>query len=416
MRKTIAIVGAGAAGGTAAATLREEGFDGRVVLIGDERDAPYERPPLSKEYLRGEYGLEVLFIRPPDWYGQHDIEFLSGTRADRIDAPTRVVELGGRDRVPFDLALIATGARNRRLAVPGVELPGVLDVRRIAESDAVREAARSRGRAVMVGMGFIGAEVAASLRQLGCDVAVVEPQGTAMEVALGRDLGRVVEGIHRDHGVRMHFGEGVQRFEGAGRLEAVVTTTGRRLPCDLAVVGVGVQPNIEAVPAGTLELRDGIVVGPTLATAVPGIFAAGDVALHDHPRFGPIRVEHHDNALKMGQAAAWNLLGTDQPFDDPHWFWSDQYDVNIQVAGIARSWDQMVIRGKLEERSFTAFFLRSGRLLSALSLNRPRDVRRAMPLIRAGMRPDPSALRDEDVDLRALAREVREGLGPAARP
>jgi 3-phenylpropionate/trans-cinnamate dioxygenase ferredoxin reductase component len=404
VRTTFAIVGAGPAGGTAAATLRQEGFDGRIVLIGDEELPPYERPPLSKEYLRGEHPIEDVFLRPPGWYEEHDIERVPGGRADRIDVDARVVELAHGRRVSFDQALIATGARNRRIDVAGADLEGVLDLRRVEDSDGIREAARAGARVIVVGMGFIGAEVAASLRQLGCHVTVVEVFQTAMLRVLGPELGRVLEEIHRDHGVVMHFGEGVERFEGGGRVGAIVTTSGRRLECDVAVVGVGVQPNAEIAARAGLPAPNGIAVGPTLETAAPGIFATGDVALHDHPRFGPIRVEHHDNALKMGQAAARNMLGASHHFDDPHWFWSDQYDVNIQMAGVAASWDDVVIRGTVKGRSFSAFFLRSGALLSALSLNRPRDVRRAMPLIRAGARPDRAALGDEDVDLRTLAR------------
>ena len=404
MRTTFAVVGAGPAGGTAAATLRQEGFDGRIVLIGDDGLLPYERPPLSKEYLRGEHPLEDAFLRPPGWYEEHDIDVVPGALADRIDVDARVVELAGGRRVSFERALIATGARNRRIDAPGADLEGVLDLRRVADSDRIREAASGGARGLVVGMGFIGAEVAASLRQLGCDVTVVEVFRTAMFRVLGPELGRVLEEIHRDQGVVMHFGEAVERFEGGQRVEAVVTASGRRLECDFAVVGVGVQPNAEIAVHAGLPAPNGIAVGPTLETDAPGIFAAGDVALHDHPRFGTIRVEHHDNALKMGQVAARNMLGAGQAFDDPHWFWSDQYDVNIQMAGVASSWDEVVIRGKVEERSFSAFFLRSGELLSVLSLNRPRDVRRAMPLIRAGARPDKAALRDEDVDLRTLAR------------
>jgi len=373
------------------------------VLIGDEEHPPYERPPLSKEYLRGEYGQDDLFIRPSEWYAEHDIEYVPGTRAIRVDPAARAVELVGHEPLTFDRALVATGARNRPIGVAGADLQGVLGLRRIADSDRIRESARAGGRAVLVGMGFIGAEVAASLRQLGCEVTVIEAFETAMYRALGPELGRVIEGIHRDHGVTIHFGEGVERFEGQERVEAVITTTGRRVDCAFALVGVGVEPNVEPAAAGGFDVGNGIEVGPTLETSVPGIYAAGDVAMHDHPLFGRIRVEHFDNALKMGQAAARNLLGADRPFDDPHWFWSDQYDANIQMAGVASSWDDLVIRGSIEERSFSAFLLRDGRLLSALSVNRPRDVRRAMPLIRARARPDPAALRDEDVDLRTLA-------------
>ena len=215
-------------------------------------------------------------------------------------------------------------------------------------------------------------------------------------------LGPCVEQIDGP-GVEMHFGERVAGFEGRGRVEHVVTEDGRRLECDFAVVGVGVQPNMEIAERSELEVANGIVVDAGLETNVPGVFAAGDVALHDHPRFGPIRVEHWDNALKMGQHAARAMLGDKQPFDDPHWFWSDQYDANIQMAGFARTWDELVLRGDPMSREFSAFFLQDGRLLSTFSLNRAKDVRRSMRLIRTGAVVDPAALRDEHVDLRTLS-------------
>ena len=402
MSETIVVVGASLAGGTATARLREEGFDGRLVLIGAEALPPYERPPLSKEHLRGEMTFEETLLRPQGWYEEHDIELRLGTRADRLDPRAREVVLEGGQRVAFERALIATGARNRRLAVPGADLEGVLDLRVASDSERIRTAAASGGRAVVVGMGFIGAEVTASLRRLGVEVTVVEFFETALYRVLGRELGSVLEAIHRDEGVRMHFREGVERFEGSSRVEAVISTSGRRIDCDFVVVGVGVQPNVEVVEGTEIVLDDGVVVGPALETNVPGIFAAGDVARHEHPLFGPIRVEHFDNAIKMGDVAARNLLGAGEVFDDPHWFWSDQYDVNIQMAGFAATWDEVVIRGSIEDRSFTAFFLAAGILRAALSINRPRDVRRAMPLIRAALRPDPPTLRNEDTDLRTL--------------
>ena len=407
MTRTFAILGAGPAGATAAATLREEGFDGRVVLIGEEQRSPYERPPLSKEYLRGEYGVDDLWLRPAGWFEEQDIEFLSGTRATRLDVAGRGIELSSGERVGFDRALLATGSRNRPIDVPGRDLPGVLDLRRIADADRIRERVQAGARVAVVGMGFIGAEVAASLRQMGSGVEVVEPLETAMFRVLGPELGRVVETIHRDHGVRMRFGEAVDRFEGSRDVEALVTSSGRRVTCDFAVVGVGVQPNVELAEQAGLPAPNGIAVDAALRTASPDVFAAGDVALHDHPLFGPLRVEHHDNALKMGQAAARNMLGAPTPFDDPHWFWSDQYDVNIQVAGVAQSFDEVIIRGAIEDRSFSAFLLREGQLLSVVGVNRPRDVRRAMALIRAGARPDAASLRDETVDLRTLAPVAR---------
>ncbi len=400
---TFVIVGASLAGATAAATLRSEGFDGRLVLIGEEPLPPYERPPLSKEYLRGEQPLEKAWIRPPEFWAENDVEARFGARVERVDTADRVVALGDGERIAFDAALIATGCRNRRLAIPGADLPGVLELRTAADADRIKAAAERAQKAVVVGAGFIGSEVAASLRGLGLDVTVVEFMQTPLERVLGLELGRVIEGLHRDHGVELILGEAAERFEGAGRFEALVTTSGRRIEGDFAVVGVGVEPVCDVVRDTDVRVDNGVLVDATLATSVPGIFAAGDVARHDHPVFGPIRVEHFDNALKMGETAGRNMLGRNEVFDDPHWFWSDQYDAQIQMSGFATSWDRIVFRGKVEERSFAAFLLKDGVLRSAFSMNWKSDVRRAMPLIRAMARPDPDRLADPEFDLRTLA-------------
>jgi 3-phenylpropionate/trans-cinnamate dioxygenase ferredoxin reductase subunit len=396
----VVIVGAGLAGGTAAGSLRDHGYDGEIVLIGEETLPPYERPPLSKEYLRGE--ADHTFVRPDGWWADHGIDARFGTRAVRLHAADKLVELADGERVAFDQAVIATGSRNRRFDWPGLDLPGVLDLRFAADADAIRAAAVPGAQAVLVGMGFIGAEVASSLRHLGVAVTVIEFFRTPLERVLGPELGAVIAALHADHGVEMIFGDAAERFEGDGRFEAVVTKEGRRVEGDFAVVGVGVEPAVDVAGGGEVPVDNGIPVDATLRTAVDGVWAIGDVARHDHPVFGPIRVEHYDNALKMGEHVAGNLLGADEPFDDAHWFWSEQYDARIEMAGFATEWDRMVVRGSIEERSFAAFLLKDGRLLSSLSMNRPRDVRRSMPLIKAGAHLDPERLADLDVDLRTL--------------
>jgi 3-phenylpropionate/trans-cinnamate dioxygenase ferredoxin reductase component len=401
--RTFVVVGASLCGATAVATLRAEGFDGRIVLIGAEELAPYERPPLSKEYLRGEDPFERILVRPPEWYAEQDVQTRFGTIVTQLDVAERAVVLAGGERVSFDSLLVATGGQNRRIDAPGSELPGVLDLRDVGDADRLREAVAGGARVVCVGMGFIGAEVAASLRTMGCDVTVIEIFETALYRVLGGDIGRVLEAIHRDHGVTMHFNDLVARFEGDGRLERVVTRGGRTVEADVAVVGIGTEPAVHLMAGTGLDEPGGIPVGPTMETRVPGVFAAGDVARHDHPVFGPIRVEHFDNALKMGETVARNMLGAGHVFDDPHWFWSDQYDAQIQMAGFAPTWDRMVIRGSLEDRSFCAFLLdAAGVLRSSVSIAWPRDVRRSFELIRQQARPDPAALADPAVDLRTL--------------
>ena len=400
---TFVAVGASLAGGTAAATLREEGFDGRIVLIGDEPVEPYERHPLSKEYLCGEQPFDRAYLRPPQFWKENRIDARLGERAERIDTTNRSVVMASGERVPYDAVLVATGCRNRRLPVPGADLPGVFELRKVADADAIKVAAGRARKAVVVGAGFIGCEVTASLRQLGLDVMVVESAETPLQQVLGPDLGRVLEGLHRDHGVEMVLGDATERFEGAGTFEALVTGHGRRIEADFAVVGVGVEPVTELAHGSDIAVQDGIIVDATLATNVPGVFAAGDVARQDHPVFGSIRVEHYDNAVKMGATAARNMLGRGEVFDDPHWFWSDQYDAEIQMSGFATSWDEMVFRGSIRDRSFAAFMLKDGVLQSAFSMNWKRDVRRSMPLIKAKMRPEAKLLADPEFDLRTLA-------------
>lgn len=394
----VLVVGGGLAAASAISTLRSEGFDGPITLVGEEPLPPYERPPLSKEYLRAET-TEPQWVRPESWYEEHGVELRLGARVIRVEPSDRAVELKEGGRVGYDRLLVATGVRNRRLGVPGKDLEGVHDLRTLADADRIREAAGSASAAVIVGAGFIGCEVAASFRQMGLEVTVVELFETTLFRVLGPELGRVIEAMHRDHGVGFVFGEGVARFEGVGRFEAVVTEGGRRIEGDVAVVGVGTAPQ---APAGVADASGAVPVGPDLSAAAEGVFAAGDVALHDHPIFGRIRVEHYDNAIKMGEAAARNALGVGEVFDDPHWFWSDQYDSQLQVAGFATSWDRMVVRGSLEERSFAAFLLQDGVLRSTVTLDRKLDARRSLPLIRAQARPDPALLADPEVDLRTL--------------
>jgi 3-phenylpropionate/trans-cinnamate dioxygenase ferredoxin reductase subunit len=401
--RSIVVVGASLAGATATGVLRDEGYDGSLSLIGAEPEPPYERPPLSKEFLRGELGFEDALVRPTSWYEDHDVDARFGTRAAQIDVRAREVVLAGGERLAFDRLLVTTGARNRRLEVTGAGLPGVFDLRSHRDAEQIRDAATSGARVVCVGMGFIGAEVAASLRTVGCDVTVVEIFETTLYRILGSEIGRVLEGIHRDHGVTMVFSDTVERFEGDGKLERVVTEGGVAIDADVAVIGVGTEPAVEIMAGTGLDRGGGIPVGPGLATSVPGVFAAGDVALQDHPVFGPIRVEHYDNAVKMGEHAAHAMLGSSDVFDDPHWFWSDQYDSKIEMAGYAPTWNRMVLRGSLEERSFCAFLLdAAGVVRSTVSLDWKRDARRSFGLIRSQAAPDPTALADPEVDLRKL--------------
>jgi 3-phenylpropionate/trans-cinnamate dioxygenase ferredoxin reductase component len=397
------IVGASLAGATAAMTLREEGADGPVTLIGAEQEAPYERPPLSKAYLRGDTPFDKALVRPLAFYADHDIRTMFGTRVIRVDPSERIVELEDHRRVPFDALLIATGGRNRQMSVPGSDLQGIYGLRTVRDADRIRKEIVPGRRVVVVGMGFIGSEVAASLRQKGLDVVAISPSKTPLFRPLGEAVGQTIADLHRSHGVRTIFEDTVVAFEGTRRVATVVTRKGLRLECDFVVVGIGLEPAVGMLADSGILLHNGVVVDESCRTSVRGIYAAGDVANHYHPVFErQLRVEHWHNAVKQGAAAARNMLGRSVTYDEVHWFWSDQYKANLQYAGFHTTWQQLVVRGRLDSASYLACYVNDGRIDAVVGLNRAKDVRRVMPLIKARRAVDLEQLRDEHVDLRTL--------------
>ena len=404
MTETFVIVGAGLAGGGAAATLREEGFDGRLVLIGAEPQPPYERPPLSKEYLRGESSFEQVLFQPLDFYAENDIETRFGDRVTRVDAAAKVVELDRGDRVAYGALLVATGGQNRSTPIPGIDLEGIYGLRTVADSDRIRAEISPGRKAVVVGRGFIGLEATATLRQSGVEVAVVDRNAVPLRRVLGEEVGRVVGEIHRDHGTELIFEDKVAALEGAQRVERVTTRRGHRIECDFVVVGLGIEPVTDLLAGTGAQIDNGVVVDEYLRTGVDGIYAAGDVANHYHPVFERhIRVEHWQNALKQGPAAARNMLGKNEPYGEIPWFWSDQYEHNLQYAGFHSEWDELVVRGSTEGRNFVAFYRKNGRVLAAVAINGGRDLRRSIPLIKSQEEVAAATLGDPDVDLRTLA-------------
>ena len=403
MAQRYVIVGASLAGATAAITLREEGVDGTVTLIGAENELPYERPPLSKAYLRGDVPFDKALVRPAAFYAEHGIETMFGARATRVDPSTRIVELEDHRQVPFDALLIATGGRNRRVSIPGGELEGIYGLRTVEDADRIRQEIVAGRRVVVVGMGFIGSEVAASLRQKGLDVVAIDPSKTPLFRVLGEAVGRTLADLHRAHGVRTIFEDTVATFEGTQRVTHVVTKGGLRLECDFVVVGIGIEPSVEFLDGSGIQVNNGVLVDEYCQTNVSGVYAAGDIANHYHPIFNRrIRVEHWQNAIKQGTAAARNMLGKRVAYDEVHWFWSDQYDANLQYAGFHTKWEQLVVRGALDSGSYLACYLNDGRIDAAVGLNRAKDVRRVMPLIKSRRVVDLEQLRDEGVDLRSL--------------
>ncbi len=410
---TVIIVGAGMAAGNAAATLRSEGYDRRLLVLGDEPGVPFGRPPLSKTYLRGEEDLSGWLVRPPDWYREQDVELRTDDPVVRVDREARQVITRSGETLAFDQLLIASGVRNRALRVPGADLEGVLSLRTQADCDRIRAAVRRGERAVIVGMGFIGSEVAASLAQMGVQVTAIFPGPSPLARVLGDQVGAVLGEVHREHGVELLAGESVERFEGSTRIEAVRTSSGRRLECTIAVVATGVQPNIEFLADSGIGLDNGVLVDELCRTSTPGVFACGDVANMAHPLYGRVRVEHFNNAEKHGVAAARAMLGSRAAYDYNFTFWSDQYEHTIEYVGIAHRWDQFMVRGSLDARSFLGFYLEAGALRAAVGLGRGGDpeldpqseMAACGALIKnwRGGESSVSALTDESVDLWELA-------------
>jgi 3-phenylpropionate/trans-cinnamate dioxygenase ferredoxin reductase component len=399
----VVIIGANLCGGRAAETLRQEGHDGPVVLIGEEPDRPYERPPLSKEVLRGDAAPDSVFLRDASWYEDNEIELRLGSRATALD-PAGTITLADGDTVPFDRCLLATGGRPRRLEVPGTELDGVTYLRTRRDAERIASALTSRPRVVVVGAGFIGAEVAASARTLGCEVTMLEVLPVPLRRVLGEDIGRLYASIHQDQGVDLRLATGIERIDGTARAEAVVTTSDDRVDADLVVIGVGIEPNVElAVDAG-IACDNGIGVDEHCRTSHPNVFAAGDVARRpDAYSGGTIRVEHFQNAQNQGVAAARSMLGKDDPFQEVPWFWSDQYDVNLQMLGhFSPDETERVVRGDLAARDFIAFSLRDGHLVGAIAMNRGRDISAARRLMERRVAVDGTRLADEQTPLKDL--------------
>ncbi len=399
------------AGGNAAVTLREEGWPGRIVMLSEEPGIPFGRPPLSKTYLRGEEDLSGWYVKPADWYPRNAVELRTTATIRRVDTAAKRVTLDGGESIAYDALVVCTGGRNRTFTVAGEGLPGVHQLRTLAECEAIRAAARPDARAVIVGMGFIGSEVAASLRMMGLEVTAVLSGTAPLAGVLGDEVAGAIAAIHRAHGVTLVTNDRVVAFEGAGRLERAVTAGGVRLECDLAVVGVGIEPAVEALAGSGIALENGVLTDPSCRTNVPDVYAAGDVANHLHPVFGRVRVEHYNNAEMQARAAARALVGDRRPYDYIHSFWSDQYQDSIEYVGFVRAWDRLVIRGDAVEAKFLAFYLVDGVMKAAFGLNRGGDpeldadseLRACQALIRARATLSEATLGDDEADLRDLA-------------
>ena len=403
------IIGGGLTGGNAATTLREEGFPGPVVLIGTEPGVPFGRPPLSKTYLRSEETLDGWYVRPAGWYDDHEVDCRHGAVVAAVDPAAHMVTLDSGEELGYSKVLIATGGRNRRLTIPGADLPGLYSLRTVAECDAIKREAVPGRRAVVVGSGFIGCEVAASLTQLGVRVTVVFPGQIPLERVLGGQVGTLIAAFHQANGVDLRPGEQVTAFEGAERVEAVVTASGHRFACDFAVAGVGITPSF---PSVAVEQQNGILTDELCRTSAPDVYAAGDVANHLHPLFGRVRVEHYNNAERNGRAAARSMLGSTDPYDYLYTFWSDQYEHKIEYVGHVAKWDEFVVRGSLADGRLIGFYLVGGIVQAAVGFDRGGDPELDLDgemaacacLVSARARVAPGVLADDGTDLWSLAR------------
>jgi 3-phenylpropionate/trans-cinnamate dioxygenase ferredoxin reductase subunit len=398
------IVGGGLAGAKAAETLREEGFDGRVVLLSDEPEPPYERPPLSKGYLLGNDDRDKAFVHPEPWYGEHDIELRLGTRVTALDPGAHEVELDGGERLGYTKLLLATGSEPRRLDLPGADLEDVRYLRNLPDSDHLRDVLDEGHRVAIIGGGWIGLEVAAAARTHGADVTLIEIADLPLQAVLGDDIARVFADLHREHGVDLRLGTGVREIVGDnGRVVAVVTSDGDEIMADTVVVGIGIAPRTELAAAAGLTIENGVAVDAGFRTSDPDIYAAGDVAAIENPLVGTrVRVEHWANALDGGPAAARSMLGKDVSWEKLPYFFTDQYDLGMEYTGHAPpgSYDDVVLRGDVPGRAFQAFWLNGGRPIAGMHVNLWDDgIGPIEELVKSGRTVDPARLADPDVPL-----------------
>jgi len=401
----IAIIGGGLAAVTAAESLRTGGYDGAVVLISDEEFAPYNKPPLSKQLLRGEVTTDETALRRTDWYAERSIDLMLGRRVTSLDVDAHRIQLADGTWIPYDTALLATGGRARELNVAGADLEGVHTLRTLDDVAALVPALTPDAPIVVVGAGFIGAEVAASARTLGCRVTLLEVAPVPLSRVLGPEVGQIYTDVHRSKGVDARCGVGLQEIRGDGRghVTHVVDTDGTVHEAAAVVIGVGLVPNDEVAISSGIEVGNGVIVDEYCRTSAVDVYAAGDITYHPNPLLGrSFRVEQWQSAQHQGRDAARNMLGAQKPFSEIPWFWSDQYDLNLQMAGVPAGIDTRVFRGDVDGLNFSVFYLVGGVLEGVVGVNRVADVRIGRRLIAARATPDTDILGDESADLSEL--------------
>ncbi len=401
--QTIAVVGAGQAGGWTAKTLRDEGFGGRVVIVGDEDIAPHERPPLSKEVLLGEAESASCLLWPPGTLEDAGIEMRLGVSVETIDPVAHTVTLGDGETIAWTKLMIATGGRARMVDLPGHNLDGVYTLRTVPDAEAIRSHLKDGATVVVIGGGWIGLEVAAAARKRGATAIVVEVADRVCARALTPEMSAWVHELHVRHGVDIRLSTRIERFSGVGKLEQVILADGTAIDCDIAVVGIGLIPNTEIAEAAGLDIDNGIIVDEYGRTSHPDIYAAGDVTSHPNPILGKrIRLESWENAQNQAINAARAMLGNETPYSEIPWFWSDQYNANIQLMGLPEDWDETAVRGDRGAGEFIEFYLNDGRIQGAAAINNPRDLRFTRRLMMSGKTFDAATLADPSVKLQQL--------------
>ena len=404
MSQTVLIAGAGHAAGQVVATLKQKAFGGRIVLVGDEPYLPYQRPPLSKKYLAGELPAERLYVKPPSFYADDNIDVRLDTRIDAVDRINRRVVTADGEHLGYDKLILALGSRARTMTVPGSDLEGIHYLRGISDVDGISAALAPGKSIVIVGAGYIGLEVAAVCRQLGLEVTVIEMADRVMSRVVSPQISAFFREQHLRHGVDLRLGAGLEAFAGDGRVAAAVTSDGDAIEADLVVVGVGILPNTEIAETAGLAVDDGIVVDDRCRTDDPAIYAAGDCTSHPNGIYGRrLRLESVHNALEQAKTAALNVCGLESRYEQVPWFWSDQYDIKLQISGLSEGYDDVVLRGDPATASFACFYLQKGRLIAVDAVNSPREFMQAKSLIANHAQPDPEDLANPELQLKELS-------------
>ena len=399
---SIVIVGAGQAGAQTAISLRQAGFEGSVTLLGSEPQIPYERPPLSKKFLAGEVGADQLFMRAPDFYTDKNIAIRTNTNVSRIDRNTKRVHLAGEAEISYTKLVLTTGGRVQKMSCPGADLPGIHYLRTINDVEAFRSKLAAGLKLVIVGGGYIGLEVSAVAIKRGCSVTVLEMMPLVLNRVVAPEMSEFYAGVHRAEGVNIRTSTSVTAFEGEGRIERVVCGA-EKFEADLVIVGIGILPNVELAADAGLEIDNGIVVDDCARTGDPDIFAAGDCTNHPNAILGGrLRLESVPNALAQGKTAALAALDRPEPYAEVPWFWSDQYDLKLQMTGLSNPGDHIVIRGNMAERRFSACYLREGVLVACQAVNAVKDFIQSKKLIGARAKPDPTRLADASIALKDM--------------